>query len=128
MAQIVTVKKMDVLKHIFLEVAWEKIISNELNTEISSYDFLNKDKFNIKEQQILNDFYRYFGLALSNVINIIDPDIVIVGGGLSNHNGLYENGKREIYKNIFSNVPTTPIIKNKLGDSAGVIGAAIIGI
>ncbi|MDB4138015.1 ROK family protein [Methylophilaceae bacterium] len=106
----------------------EKIISNELNTEISSYDFLNKDKFNIKEQQILNDFYRYFGLALSNVINIIDPDIVIVGGGLSNHNGLYENGKREIYKNIFSNVPTTPIIKNKLGDSAGVIGAAIIGI
>ena len=106
----------------------EKIISNELNTKISSYDFLNKDKFNIKEQQILNDFYRYFGLALSNVINIIDPDILIVGGRVSNHNGLYENGKREIYKNIFSNVPTTPIIKNKLGDSAGVIGAAIIGI
>lgn len=105
----------------------EKIITNELNIKISSHDFLNKDKFNIKEQQILNNFYRYFGLALSNVINIIDPDIVIIGGGLSNHNGLYENGKREIYKNTFSNAPTTPIIKNKLGDSAGVIGAAIIG-
>jgi fructokinase len=106
----------------------EKIIINELNTKISSSIFLNKDKFNKEEQLVINNFYRYFGIALSNVINIVDPDVIIIGGGLSNHDGLYKIGKREVYKNIFSNAPSTPIIKNILGDSAGVIGAAIIGI
>ena len=85
------------------------------------------EKFNEKEQLILNNFYRYFRIALSNIINIVDPDVIIIGG-MSNHDELYGRGKREFYKNTFSNVPTTPIIKNILGDSAGVIGAAIIGI
>ena len=106
----------------------EKIIIKELGTKTSSSDFLNKDNFNEKEQLVLNNFYRYFGIAVSNVINVIDPDVIIVGGGLSNHDGLYSTGKREVYKNIFSNEQSTPIIKNILGDSAGVIGAAIIGI
>jgi fructokinase len=106
----------------------EKIISKELGDKTSSADFLNKDNFNEKEQRVINNFYRYFGIAVSNVINVIDPDVIIIGGGLSNHDGLYKTGKREIYKNIFSNEQSTPIIKNILGDSAGVIGAAIIGI
>lgn len=106
----------------------EKIIIKELGTKTSSSDFLNKDNFNEKEQLVLNNFYRHFGIAVSNVINVIDPDVIIIGGGLSNHDGLYGTGKREIYKNIFSNEQSTPIIKNILGDSAGVIGAAIIGI
>ena len=106
----------------------EKIIIKELGTKTSSSDFLNKDNFNEKEQLVLNNFYRHFGIAVSNVINVIDPDVIIIGGGLSNHDGLYKTGKREIYKNIFSNEQSTPIIKNILGDSAGVIGAAIIGI
>ena len=106
----------------------EKIISKELGDKTSSADFLNKDNFNEKEQRVINNFYRYFGIAVSNVINVIDPDVIIIGGGLSNHDGLYGTGKREIYKNIFSNEQSTPIIKNILGDSAGVIGAAIIGI
>ena len=106
----------------------EKIISKELGDKTSSADFLNKDNFNEKEQRVINNFYRYFGIAVSNVINVIDPDVIIIGGGLSNHDGLYSKGKREVYKNIFSNEQSTPIIKNILGDSAGVIGAAIIGI
>ena len=106
----------------------EKIISKELGDKTSSADFLNKDNFNEKEQRVINNFYRYFGIAVSNVINVIDPDVIIIGGGLSNHDGLYSKGKREVYKNIFSNEQSTPIIKNILGDSAGVIGAAIIVI
>jgi len=67
-----------------------------------------------------------FGIALSNVINIIDPDIVILGGGLSNIDFLYDKGISLIQKNIFSNKKDTPILPNKLGDSAGVFGAALL--
>ena len=62
----------------------------------------------------------------SNVINIIDPDVVILGGGLSNIGFLYDEGVSSIYSNIFSNKKDTPILSNKLGDSAGVFGAALL--
>ena len=75
----------------------------------------------------LKNFYSNFGIALANIINIIDPDIVILGGGLSNHDGLYDIGIQETYNRVFHESPSTPIVKNKLGDSAGVIGAALIG-
>lgn len=78
--------------------------------------------------EIFNEFFKHFGIALSNVINILDPSIVVLGGGLSNIDELYVIGKDEVKKNIFSNNFKTPIVKNCLGDSSGVIGAAIIGI
>ena len=61
------------------------------------------------------------------MINIFDPDIVVLGGGLSNIDELYTIGKDEVKKNIFSDSLETPIVKNLLGDSSGVIGAALIG-
>ena len=73
-----------------------------------------------------NKFLVNFGIALSNVINIIDPDIVVLGGGLSNIDFLYDKGISLIQKNIFSNKKDTPILPNKLGDSAGVFGAALL--
>jgi len=66
-------------------------------------------------------------LSLANIINTIDPDVIILGGGLSNHKDLYTKGLDIVYENIFCEEPNTPILKNVLGDSAGVIGAAIIG-
>jgi fructokinase len=72
-------------------------------------------------------FYARFGQALANLINILDPDVVVLGGGLSNEQSLYKEGVDEVYARIFNDVPTTPIVKNMLGDSAGVIGAAFIG-
>jgi len=53
--------------------------------------------------------------------------MVVLGGGLSNEQSLYKEGIDEVYARIFNDVPSTPIVKNKLGDSAGVIGAALIG-
>lgn len=78
-------------------------------------------------EDILTDFFVNFGRSLSNVINLLDPDIIVLGGGLSNIDELYTIGVAEVYKNIFSDNPNTPIVKNRLGDSAGVIGAALIG-
>lgn len=78
-------------------------------------------------KNILIEFFVNFGRSLSNVINLLDPDIIVLGGGLSNIDELYTVGVNEVYKNIFSDNPDTPIVKNTLGDSAGVIGAALIG-
>ena len=106
----------------------EKFIESDLNQKMTAEEFLNKTSFNDKELKVLNRFYHYFGLSLSNIINITDPDIIVLGGGLSNHHDLYTKGFEEVKRNIFSDYLKTPIVKNKLGDSAGVFGAAILGV
>ena len=102
----------------------EENIKKRLNKSISAESFLKQSIYNKEEKEILNEFY---GLSLANIINTIDPDVIVLGGGLSNHDGLYEKGLKKVYKNVFCDEPDTPIFKNTLGDSAGVIGAAIIG-
>ena len=71
-------------------------------------------------------FLDNFALSLSNVIDILDPDIIILGGGLSNINFLYDEGKDAVYEKVFSDTVDTPIIKNEIGDSAGVFGACLL--
>lgn len=73
-----------------------------------------------------NEFLKNFGIALANVIDILDPDAIVLGGGVSNIPFLYDEGKKMVYKNVFSDLVDTPILKNKLGDSAGVFGASLL--
>jgi len=72
------------------------------------------------------DFLENFGLGLANVIDILDPDAIILGGGVSNIDFLYDEGKNAVYEKVFSDQIDTPILKNELGDSSGVFGACII--
>ena len=65
-------------------------------------------------------------MALANVIDILDPDIIILGGGVSNIPFLYDQGKKAVYDKVFSDSIETPILKNSLGDSAGVFGACLL--
>ncbi len=68
-----------------------------------------------------------FGRAVSTLINVIDPDVIVIGGGLGNIDLLYTEGYDRIRKYIFnSGEVLTPIVKPKLGDSAGVFGAAML--
>ena len=71
-------------------------------------------------------FLDNFGLSLANVIDILDPDMIILGGGVSNIDFLYDEGKNLVYEKVFSDIIDTPIVKNKLGDSAGVFGACLL--
>ena len=72
------------------------------------------------------DFLENFGLGLANVIDILDPDAIILGGGVSNIDFLYDEGKNAVYEKVFSDQINTPILKNELGDSSGVFGACMI--
>ena len=62
--------------------------------------------------------------ALAHVINIIDPDAIVLGGGLSNLEHLYERVPALLPRHVFSDVCTTPVRRNAHGDSSGVRGAA----
>ena len=73
-------------------------------------------------------FFRGFGRCMANLINILDPDVVVLGGGVSNFEGIYTEGIKEVEHFVFSDSLETPIVQHQLGDSAGVIGAALIGV
>jgi fructokinase len=78
--------------------------------------------------EFMKTFFCHFGRSLANVIDILDPDIVVLGGGLSNFEALYTEGVAQVARQVFSDSLETPIVENQLGDSAGVIGAALVGI
>ena len=73
-----------------------------------------------------DEFLENLGYGLANVIDILDPDAIILGGGLSNIDFIYTEGKDSIYSKVFSDIIETPILKNNLGDSSGVFGAALL--
>ncbi|HEV3215684.1 MAG TPA: ROK family protein [Vicinamibacterales bacterium] len=62
--------------------------------------------------------------ALASVINVLDPDIIVVGGGLSNIERLYTNVPARWGPYVFSDHADTPLVKAAHGDSSGVRGAA----
>lgn len=62
--------------------------------------------------------------ALAAVINLADPDAILLGGGLSNMDHLYEVLPRLMRRHVFSDVCTTPVLRARHGDSSGVLGAA----
>jgi fructokinase len=62
--------------------------------------------------------------ALAQVINILDPDVIVLGGGLSNLERLYDNVPRLWGRQVFSDDVATRLVKHRHGDSSGVRGAA----
>ncbi len=83
----------------------------------------NTDKYASETMARLASF---FGRALSVLINIIDPDVIVIGGGVGNINLIYTQGREAVLKNVFNNRLETPIVRPMLGDSAGVFGAAFL--
>ncbi|GAM10415.1 fructokinase [Geobacter sp. OR-1] len=82
------------------------------------------------EPRCLKTFNRFlddFGRCLGGLISILDPDVVVLGGGLSNIDEIYSEGIERVKNYVFHDHLRTPILKNRLGDSAGVFGAAWIG-
>jgi len=67
-----------------------------------------------------------FGRALAGVIDIVDPDVIVLGGGVSNLDLLYTEGRAAVARWVFNDRLSTRIVKNVLGDSAGVLGAALL--
>ncbi len=78
--------------------------------------------------EFMSEFFNRFGRAIANLIDILDPDVVVLGGGVSNFSAVYTEGVAAVRKYVFTDELETPIVKHQLGDSAGVLGAALVGV
>lgn len=107
------------LEQHYHEISGKKLTLAEIFAEF-------KQGHNSFATEIANRLVQNFGRALSVVINILDPDVVVLGGGLSNIDILYTLGLLELQKNVFNTRLETILVKNALGDSAGVFGAALL--
>ncbi|GAB3496625.1 ROK family protein [Spirosoma knui] len=77
--------------------------------------------------QTVNRLLEYFGRGISTIINVLDPDVIVLGGGVGNVDLLYTEGIERAKKYVFnSGEINTRFLKPKLGDSAGVFGAAML--
>ena len=104
-----------------LEKKW-----SELTSQNQSLPEIIKSSDNPNFPNWKKSFLDDFGSSLANVIDILDPDMIVLGGGVSNINFLYTEGKNSTHEKVFSDIVDTPITKNELGDSAGVFGACML--
>lgn len=72
----------------------------------------------------LDRYLERFGRALATVVNIVDPSVIVLGGGLSKMAPLYAQGPARVARHVFNEELLTPIRPNRHGDSSGVRGAA----
>ena len=85
--------------------------------------FRNGDK---TSNQIMDKYFERTARSLSSVVNILDPDVIVCGGGMSEIDELYDEVPKRIIPYIASNFFNTPIVKSKHGSSSGVRGAALL--
>lgn len=72
-------------------------------------------------------WFHFFAKGISTIINVIDPDVIVLGGGLGNIDELYTKAVPRVVDHLFNPRMDTRFLKPKLGDSAGVFGAAMLG-
>jgi fructokinase len=74
----------------------------------------------------IDRLHHFFGKAVAMITNMLDPDVIVVGGGVGNIASIYTEGLKSLQHYIFNNRLDVPVVKPSLGDSAGVFGAAAL--
>ena len=85
--------------------------------------FKNGDK---TSNIIMDKYFERTARSFSSIVNILDPDVIVCGGGMSEIDELYEEIPKRIIPYIASNFFNTPIVKSAHGSSSGVRGAALL--
>ena len=87
---------------------------------------LNRD-IAARGEEIANELHEdRLARAFSMVVNFLDPDVIVLGGGLSNIQRLYTTVPRLLPKYVYSQTVETPIVPARHGDASGVRGAAML--
>ena len=77
-----------------------------------------------KAVETLRRYVDRLGRSLAVVVNVLDPEVVVLGGGVSNVVGLAERVERALHPHVFTDSPRVRVVRNQHGDSSGVRGAA----
>jgi len=94
------------------------------NTNLDSHEIIKNYPKNEKSKNALTNYVNHLARGLSIIINILDPDIIVLGGGMSNVDYIYKTINEEVKKYVFTDILHTKVVKNIHGDSGGVRGAA----
>lgn len=94
----------------------------ERSAEAILHDELDPVSLRLREE-----FFVHLGQGLAQVVGLLDPDVIVMGGGLSGYLPLYQWGAEEVRSRVFGGEWRGAMLRNRLGDSAGVIGAAWLG-
>jgi len=113
----------DFKEGINLEQAYHKLTQNSpaaLAEEAYRGDILAEKSY--------QEFGHYLGISLANVVNILDPEIIIVGGGVIESSDLFLSRTKKIMRQYIKSpqAKAIKIVKGKLGANAGAIGAALL--
>ena len=100
------------------------LFNDKLDAKIIQENANNGDE---KALKFIFQYLDYLARGLAQVINIIDPGAIVLGGGVSNMKQIYGNINAKLKKYVFSDTVNTEVVKNKFGDSSGVRGAADLG-
>lgn len=94
-------------------------------TQLSAVDIITRMREGDETAaRLLGQYSNLLALALSTVINILDPEVIVAGGGMSNVDDIYTTVPRHWHKYVFSDAVYTRFVKARHGDSSGVRGAA----
>jgi fructokinase len=105
--------------------AFEADYARHTHTELKAADIIDKMRNSDRLARLVwNRYIHRLARGLALVINTLDPDILVMGGGISNVEELYTDLPPELARQVFSTVFATPIRKAVHGDSSGVRGAA----
>ncbi len=77
-------------------------------------------------KETMDRLHHFFGKGIASIINMIDPEVIVIGGGVGNIQSLYSEGIEKVEEFVFNTRLDTKIVAPKLGDSAGVFGAALL--
>jgi fructokinase len=97
-------------------VTGQRLSSREIVHAASSGD--------AKSSSTMRRYHERLARSLSSVINLLDPDVIVLGGGMSNISGLERSVGALLPRWVFSDTVETRVVKNMHGDSSGVRGAA----
>jgi predicted NBD/HSP70 family sugar kinase len=103
---------------------YEKLTGNRI--KLKEIVTRHKEGSDPAATQTIERLCHFFGKGLSVITNLLDPDVLVIGGGVGNIDALYTEGLAQLGKFIFNNGVEVPLLKPSLGDSAGVFGAAAL--
>ncbi|WP_105901676.1 ROK family protein [Vibrio gangliei] len=106
---------------------FERLYAQYFGQSLSSKDIMAL--YRSGDAQAQQHFSRYcdqLARVLATIVNFIDPEVIVLGGGMSNVDEIYPQVAKKMQQYTFTKSVVTPVVKNVHGDSSGVRGAAFL--